>query len=104
MIAVTSELRAKSGREQELEGIAFELAERVRSDEPGCRDYEVARARHDSRVFLTLERYDDDEALNAHCRAEHFKEAFPRLMECVEQPPRVTVFDLLDAASGAPSG
>lgn len=97
MIAVTSGLRAKSGQEKRVEGLLLALANRTLEAEPGCLGYAVTHSRHDPRLFLTIERYADDPALDANSRAEHFKEAFEQLMGCLEGPPRLALFDVLDA-------
>lgn len=95
MIALTSELRSRSGEEPEVLRIALALARQSLEDEPGCHGYSVTRSRHDPRLFLTFERYADDDALAEHSRAPHFKEAFEQLMERLEEPPRVAIFDLV---------
>jgi quinol monooxygenase YgiN len=95
MIAVTSELKSRSGREAEVLRIALALARRACEDEPGCHGYTVARSKHDPRRFLTFERYEDDAALAEHSRAPHFKQAFEQLMERLEEPPRVAIFDVV---------
>jgi len=97
MIAVTSELRSRPGKEAEVERIGHALARRACEDEPGCRGYTVARSRHDPRLFLTFERYEDDAALAEHSRAPHFKQAFDQLMERLEEPPRVAIFEIVTA-------
>jgi quinol monooxygenase YgiN len=97
MIAVTSELRAKAGQEKQVEGLLLALANRTLEAEPGCLGYAVTHSRHDRHLFLTIERYADDPALDAHSRAEHFKEAFEQLMSRLEGPPRLALFDVLDA-------
>ena len=95
MIAVTAELRAKEGREADLEKLMRQLAEQVRDGEPGCRLYVFARSKHDPRLYLTLERYDDEEALSAHSHAEHYTRALPGLMDCLAELPRVALFEEL---------
>ena len=95
-LLVETRLQAKPGCEAALEDHLAEFAARVRS-EPGCAGYEVTRSRHDAQRYLVLERYVDDEALTAHANAEHTRDAFPQLMECVERPPELALFDALDA-------
>jgi quinol monooxygenase YgiN len=102
VIAVTAELRVKQGREADLEALLAGLASRVAESEPGCRLYLVTRSKHDPQLYLILERYDDDDALADHSHAEHYKRALPELMDCLEQPPRVAIFDELDAAPASP--
>jgi quinol monooxygenase YgiN len=93
MIAVTSELRAKPGCQADLEKRLRELAERVREAESGCSLYLVVRSKHDAQLYLTFARYDDEEALSVHSRARHYTGALPALMDCLEEPPRVALFD-----------
>jgi quinol monooxygenase YgiN len=95
MISVTAELKVKEGRQRELETHMGRLAERVRDEEPGCRMYVFARSRHDPRLYVTLERYEDEEALAAHSHAEHYTAAIRGMMECLEEPPRVALFEEL---------
>jgi quinol monooxygenase YgiN len=97
MIAMTSELRSKPGEEAQVLRIGLALARRVREEEPGCHGYSLVRSRHDPRLFLTFERYEDDAALAEHSRTAHFKQAFDELMERLEEPPRVAIFDLVTA-------
>ncbi len=93
MIAVTAELRVKQGRQEALEQQLGRLAEQVRGAEPGCRLYVVTRSKHDPQLYQTLERYDDEEALSAHSHAEHYTAALRGLMDCLEEPPRVALFE-----------
>ncbi|MGH0030975.1 MAG: putative quinol monooxygenase [Myxococcota bacterium] len=93
MIAVTAELKAKDGRQEDLEAQLGRLAEQVRDGEPGCRLYVFARSKHDPQLYVTLERYDDEEALAAHSHADHYTAALRGMMDCLEAPPRVALFE-----------
>ncbi len=93
MIAVTAELRVKEDRQAELEKHLGQLADRVRETEPGCQLFLVTRSMHDPRIYLTIERYEDDDALADHSHAEHYTAALPALMDCLEEPPRVALFE-----------
>jgi len=92
MLVTTEQLLAKPGREAELEAKLEVLAAAVRG-EPGCRGVRLARSQHDSQRFLVLSRYADDRALDDHTRAAHYTEALPALMDCLEEPPVVALFD-----------
>ena len=88
-----AELKAKEGRQADLEAHMGRLAEQVRDEEPGCRLYVLARSRHDPRLYVTLERYDDEDALAAHSHADHYTAAIRGMMDCLEEPPRVALFE-----------
>ncbi len=93
MIAVTEVLRVKQGRQGALEKHLGRLAEQVRDAEPGCHLFVVTRSKHDPQLYQILQRYDDEEALSAHSHAEHYTAALGGLMECLEEPPRVALFE-----------
>jgi len=92
VIAVTSRLVARPGREPQLEKLLGELAAQVRSREAGCALFLAARSPHDPRIFLLIERYVDALAHAAHANAEHFAAALPDLMECLEGHPEIALF------------
>ena len=96
MIAVTALLKAERGEEDQLERVLRELAQKVRVAEPGCLLYRVARSQHDRQLYLVIERYSDAEAMAAHANSEHNRDATPALMECLEAPPQVSLFEELE--------
>ena len=95
MVALTTMLHAKPGREEELEKVLRSLAAAVAEREEGCVLYQPARSQHESTRFLILERYRDGEALTSHANSAHFQEVIPRLMELLASPPELAVFDEL---------
>jgi (4S)-4-hydroxy-5-phosphonooxypentane-2,3-dione isomerase len=48
-------------------------AEASRTQEPGCRQFDVCRDSARPEVFVLYELYDDDAAVAAHLAAPHFK-------------------------------
>ena len=95
MVAVTALLRAKEGREAELEGLLRDLARDVREKEVGCQSWRPVRSLHDPSLYLLIERYADADALTAHANSEHYTEAIPALMDCLATPPELALFDEL---------
>jgi quinol monooxygenase YgiN len=92
MIAVIATLEAKEGKEAELESLMKELAEKVRSSEPGCALYALHRAKT-PRTYVMLERYADGAALAAHSSTPHFQAAMPRLAGCLAGAPKIERLD-----------
>lgn len=99
MLVTTEELHAKPGREEELAELLSELARSWRG-EAGCIEVRLTRSAHDGRLFLLLARYTDRAALDAHARAAHYTAALPALMDCLETPPEVAIFEELAGAAG----
>ena len=95
MVSVVARMRAKEGRTRDLEKVLRELADQVRTNEPGCELYRAARSKHDSALYVVMERYADDEALATHSNAEHFRARLPEMLECCEGTPEIALFDEL---------
>ncbi len=72
MITLAVTYVVNAGREAEAEGFARELIAASRL-EPGCRAYDVNRAKDDEHRYLFYERYDDEAALEAHRSSPHFE-------------------------------
>lgn len=96
-VAITTTLHAKPERGEVLAEVLRRFAATVRRAETGCLEYRPARSQHEPSRFLVVERYRDAEALSAHANSAHFREILPELMECLESPPAVAVFDELEA-------
>ena len=97
MLVTIEQLRAKPGREAELAERMASLADAIR-EEPGCLEVRRARSSHEARLFLLLSRYASDAALDDHVRSPHYTEALPALMDCLEQPPEVVLFEEIEEA------
>lgn len=90
MIAVVARFSAQAGKEQELEQIAAELADQVRSNEPGCALYTLCKGQ-EAGVYVMIERYVDQAAFEAHAGSAHFREAFPKLGACLSGAPSIEI-------------
>jgi quinol monooxygenase YgiN len=96
VIAVTALLKVKRGEEDQLERVLRELARKVRNEESGCVLYRAARSRHDHQLYALIERYVDEEALAVHANSEHYRDATPALMECLEERPEIALFEEIE--------
>jgi quinol monooxygenase YgiN len=70
-ITLLVRLRARPGAEERLAALLGQLALASRR-EPGCRAFDPHRSPDDAAAFLLYERYDDEDALEAHRGSEHF--------------------------------
>lgn len=104
MITVTAAQVVKPGREEELDALMAGLTADIRTYEPGCLQFDYVRAQASGRRRLVVERYRDDEALAVHQQAPYLTAFIPRLLECLEEPPKVTTYrDLAPAPATTPS-
>ena len=73
MIGIIAKLTIKPGTNADFEATMKALQAKVRADEPGNKLYALHKTAESS-VYVMLERYDDQAALDAHRAAPHFKE------------------------------
>jgi quinol monooxygenase YgiN len=82
-IVIIARMKAKAGREQELEKAFREMITKVRS-EPGCQQYILHRALKDPTQFAFFEVYADKEALDFHGKTPHMTELRGKLADMID--------------------
>jgi quinol monooxygenase YgiN len=90
MIGVVAKLTIKPGTNADFEATMKALQMKVRSDETGNKLYALHKT-DDVNVYVMLERYDDQAALDAHRAAPHFKELGRKLGDYLAGRPEVNV-------------
>jgi quinol monooxygenase YgiN len=90
MLGVIAKLTIKPGTNAEFETAMKALQARVCADEPGNHLYALHKT-DDVNVYVVLERYQDQAALDAHRAAPHFKELGRKLGEYLAGRPEVQV-------------
>jgi quinol monooxygenase YgiN len=86
-VTVIAQYRAASGSIAEVRAALRQMIEPTRA-EPGCLAYDVYLDPTDDAVAVLVERYDSNEAFDAHLASEHFERllrgtVLPRLAERV---------------------
>ena len=74
--------------EKDVEAVRDLLAEqgRLSRQEPGCLRFEVYHSQKDPKVFLLIERWESDEALDAHRQAKAYQEIYkPQVLPRVDR-------------------
>ena len=93
MIGVVAVIRVKEGREADFEQGFREMTAQVKANEPANRMYQLTRSRSEPRTYKVLELYDDEAALEAHQKSEHYKAGGLRLRDVAAGPPEVELLD-----------
>ena len=89
---VVVRFRIKPGMEQEYEKFGASVARVVEANEPGNLMYRVHRT-EDPQVFVAVERYRDQAAIDAHVNSQHVKAIMPRLQEMLDGEPEVAMYE-----------
>ncbi len=90
MLGIIAKLTIKPGANADFEATMKALQAKVRSEEPGNKLYALHKT-GDPNVYIMLERYDDQAALDAHRAAPHFKELGRKLGDYLAGRPDVQV-------------
>ena len=72
MLGLVARIQVKDGMQQQFEAAAKKLVAAVRANEPGCTLYALHRS-EDPLVYVFMERYQDQAAVDAHRASDHYK-------------------------------
>jgi len=72
-IVVVAQWRIAEDSSGTIDGLLTELRARSLA-EPGCLGYEILQGRHDPTSIVLIERYRDEESLEAHATSPHYQE------------------------------
>lgn len=93
MIGVTAKLTIAPGKEAAFEEAAKALVAKVNANEDGCLLYELFKSPKDPSIYIFLEKYADQAALDAHGKTDYFLAAQAPLGACLAGAPDIEVFD-----------
>ena len=92
-IGVIATLKVQDGKGSEFEAVFQELAGQVRANEPGNKLYQVFKSRKEANTYVVMEIYQDQGALEAHGKSDHFKAAGPKLGSTLAGRPDIQYLD-----------
>lgn len=92
-IGVTAKLTVQDGKNAEFEKAFASLSESVNSLEPGCRFYALHQSRTNPQLYIVLEQYDNEAALAAHGKTDHYLAAGKVLATCLAAAPEIELMD-----------
>jgi len=92
-IGVIATLTIAEGKNAEFVKIFTELSAQVNEKEPGCNFYQVHQSRKDPQVYVVLEQYANQEALDAHGKTNYFRTLGKQMGGCMAGAPDVALLD-----------
>lgn len=87
MIAVIAKLNVAAGKEADFEAAFGELIDAVRANEPGNHLYTLVK--DGDGAYSVMELYEDEAALEAHGKSEHFRASGAALGACMAGAPEI---------------
>jgi quinol monooxygenase YgiN len=98
-LTVVAHIRAKPGKEAELEKALLALVEPT-TKEDGCLNYDLHRETDDAGHFVFYENWTSREALDRHLAAPHLEAFRARAENLLAAPPDIRTFRMLHAPTG----
>lgn len=94
-IGIVARLKIQQGKNDEFENIFKELQAAVRAGEPGNNFYACHRTDDDT-VYVVMEQYKDQAALQAHQGSDHFKTIGAKLGAVMAGRPEIESMTSID--------
>jgi quinol monooxygenase YgiN len=92
-IGVIATLKVQPGKGGEFEQVFRDLAAQVSANEPGNKLYQVFKSRKEADTYVVMEIYQDQAALDAHGKSDHFKAAGPKIGPTMAGRPDIHYLD-----------
>jgi len=92
-IGVIATLKVQPGKGAELEAVFRDLAAQVRANEPGNKAYQICKSRKEADTYVVMEIYNDQAAIEAHGKSDHFRAAGPKIGACLAGRPDIHYLD-----------
>ncbi len=91
MIQLLAVMRAKPGREKELEAAFSAFVEKARAEE-GTLAYILHKSLSDPARFMFYESYADEAALKAHSKSPHMAALFGQVADMLDGQPQIEMY------------
>jgi quinol monooxygenase YgiN len=95
VFTVVAKLRARPGREAQLEAVLTRQVAAVRANEPDCLAYRLHRLAQDPTAFLFYEQYRSEAAFERHRKAAHLAAFQAERKDLVAGPAEVEIYRAL---------
>ena len=92
MITITARQQVISGKEVELEAVMKPLVKQVKKNEPKCTIFEFVRSQEQPGIYLVIEQYLDQVALDEHLAQPYLQEMLPKIFACLQSEPELTTY------------
>ena len=93
MIVIYAECLVKAQMTDTFVGLAKQLIEESRKEQ-GNVSYELIHSREGKNIYAFLEKWQDQNILDAHLNSQHFKTIFPKIEKTLICPAKLNSFTI----------
>ncbi len=95
MLKIVAKNYIKAEKVDEFIALAKQLVLDTRANDAGCIRYELVQDMKNPQLLTILEEWADQESLDKHMAAEHFKKAVPAFPALAEKPGEMNLYKTL---------
>ncbi len=92
-IGIVAKLKVAAGKNAEFEAVFAELAAATRKNEPGNNFYALHKSKTDPQLYVVLENYKDQAAVDTHMGAPYFQAGFKKMGPLLAGAPEIEMLD-----------
>jgi quinol monooxygenase YgiN len=86
-------IKIKPDTNEAFEAVAREMMAAVRANEPGNKLYQFCKSKTEPTTYVVMELYNDQAALEAHGKSDHFRSIGPKMGPSMAGRPDVQYFE-----------
>ncbi len=95
MIKVVAKSLIKADKVEQYVSLAKKLVQETVQNDAGCIHYELFQDLSNPQILTMIEEWEDQNALDRHTAAKHFKEIVPFFKDLVEKPDEINLYQKL---------
>lgn len=96
MITVVAKNYIQEGKTEDFLQLAKKLVEATNNKDEGCISYQLYADQNNPLVFTFIEQWQDQNALDKHFAAAHFKDIVPKLGTFAQKEGEVSLYKKVD--------
>lgn len=92
MIKIVAKQTVELDKIDSFISLATKLVSETHKSDEGCINYDLFQDLNNSHILTFIEEWENQDALDKHMTAKHFKEIFPQLGEFCEKPGELNIY------------
>jgi len=96
MIKIVAKHYVKQDKVDNFITLAKELVAKTQKGDAGCIHYDLFQDLKNPQILTIIEEWENQDALDKHTAAKHFKEIAPQLGDFTEKPGEINLYQIVE--------